>query len=121
MKLRPQSLPIFGLATLALCSGLLCACGSSGPSSSAIQSTCQDISAVLSDGPDPGADPVGYALAQVKPLREIETSDGSLGSAIDQLAAAYEQFFTTNGAEVAKRAVTAASEKVDSICPGAAS
>src|ERR1700728_2213452 len=60
---------------LALCSmvagaALLSACGSSGspPDAAAAKSACQQVSAVLSDGPDPSADPVGYAEAQVVPL-----------------------------------------------------
>jgi len=75
---------------------------------------------VLSDGPDPGADPVGYAEAQVLPLRDIHTSDKALGTAIGDLASAYEQLFTTNGATAAKHAVSEASDKVNAICPGAA-
>ncbi len=35
--------------------------------------TCKQVEAVLSDGPDPEADPVGYAQAQILPLREIHT------------------------------------------------
>ena len=71
---------------------VLCSCGSSVHSvAAATQDTCQRVSAVLSNGPDPDADPVGYAEAQVLPLRQ-----------------------TTE-------AVAVASKKVDSICPGAAS
>jgi hypothetical protein len=52
---------------------------------------------VLSDGPDPDADPVGYADA-------------------------YSEFFASNGkSSNAKEAVAVASKKLDSICPGAAS
>lgn len=114
---------VIGLVALALCSWLLCACGSSGPaqaSDQGLQSVCQDISAVLSDGPDPSSDPVGYALAQVKPLRQIQTSDIALRAAIDDLASAYARVVTTNDAASAKRAVSVASDKVDAICPGAA-
>jgi hypothetical protein len=76
---------------------------------------------VLSDGPDPGADPVGYAEAQILPLRQIKTTDKSLRRAIDDLASAYHQFFRTNGGTVAKQAVSRAVDDVNSICPGAAS
>jgi hypothetical protein len=104
---------------------LLCACGSSAHSAAqatAIQSTCQQVSAVLSDGPDPDADPVGYAEAQIRPLRQISTSDRALRDDIGQLADAYQQFFDSNGtSSKAKEAVTVASNKVDSICPGATS
>ena len=40
---------------------------------------------MLSNGPDPDADPVGYAQAQILPLREIDTSDANLHQAIDAL------------------------------------
>jgi hypothetical protein len=111
------------LVAMTLCAGLLSACGSTGPpqASSAVRSTCERVSAVLSDGPDPGADPVGYAQAQVLPLRQIHTSDTNLKGAINDLASAYEQFSLTSGTKATKRAVTRASDKVDAICPGAAS
>jgi hypothetical protein len=76
---------------------------------------------VLSDGPDPDADPVGYAEAQFGPLRQIHTQDTALRDAIGQLAAAYQEFFSTNGTNTAKEAVAVASSKINSICPGAAS
>ncbi len=88
---------------------------------SAVGSTCQQLSAVLSDGPDPGADPVGYALAQILPLRRLHSSDGALQTAIDGLATAYQDFTTAKGGKEAAKAVRKASEKVDAICPGAAS
>ncbi len=106
-----------GLMTLALCS-----CGSSAHSAAATQDTCQRVSAVLSDGPDPDADPVGYAEAQIQPLRQISAPDQALHTAIAQLADAYQQFFDSNGtSSKAKHAVAVASKKVDSICPGATS
>jgi hypothetical protein len=79
------------------------------------------VSAVLSDGPDPGADPVGYAEAQVLPLRQIHAPDKRLQAAIDHLASAYQQFFSSDGAATAKQAVSQASRRVDALCPGAAS
>jgi hypothetical protein len=103
------------------------ACGSSSPlaahtSASTVESGCQQVSAVLSDGPDPDSDPVGYAEAQVLPLRQIRVSDQALGVAIDQLADAYQQFFASNGkSRNAKEAVAVASKTLNSICPGAAS
>jgi hypothetical protein len=87
----------------------------------AVKSTCQAVSAALSDGPDPGADPVGYAEAQVKPLRDIHAADQSLQAAVDGLSTAYQQFVSTNGAGAAKQAVSRASDRVDKICPGATS
>jgi hypothetical protein len=120
-RLRPPG-ALHALVAVTLCAGLLSACGSSGPpqASPAVKSACEQVSAVLSDGPDPGADPVGYAQAQVLPLRQIHTSVTNLKGAIDDLASAFEQFSLTNGTQATKRAVTRASDKVDSICPGAA-
>jgi hypothetical protein len=84
--------------------------------------TCQQVSAVLGDGPDPDSDPVGYAEAQILPLRQISTPDPALHAAIGQLAGAYQQVFASNGkSSSAKEAVSVASNKLDSICPGAAS
>jgi len=87
-----------------------------------IQATCQQIGAVLSDGPDPDADPVGYAQAQVLPLRHITVASPPLRTVVGQLADAYQQFYTSNGKSAgAKEAVAVATKKLNSICPGAAS
>jgi hypothetical protein len=116
-----------GCAALVLGVLLACGCGSSANASassaaSATANTCQQVSAVLSDGPDPGADPVGYAEAQILPLRQISSPNPALHAAIDQLADAYQQFFASDGkGNSAKEAVVVASNKVNSICPGAAS
>ena len=67
--------------------------------SSTVKTTCQQVSAVLSDGPDPGADPVGYAFAQVLPLRELHTSDSSLQTAIDDLWALTGEMFEVDDSE----------------------
>src|ERR1700733_15082867 len=66
----------------------LAACSSSGngPLQTVVTRTCQQVTAALSDGPDPGADPVGYAEAQILPLRQIRTSDPTLKAAISRLA-----------------------------------
>jgi hypothetical protein len=113
------------LAVLAAGTLTLSACGSSGSSQAwttlAVKTTCQDVSGVLADGPDPGADPVGYAEAQIVPLRQIHTGDKSLQSAVDALASAYQQFFRSDGASAAKQAVSRASHSVNHICPGATS
>lgn len=75
---------------------------------------------MLSDGPEPAADPVGYAQAQVLPLRQIRTSDGKLQEAIYDLAGAYQAFSAEGRVEQPReRAVSAAVEKVNAICPGA--
>jgi hypothetical protein len=113
-----------GCAALLLVTLLACGCGSSSASSatSATRNTCQLVSAVLSDGPDPGADPVGYAEAQILPLRQISSANPALRAAIGRLADAYQQFFASDGkSSAAKEAVAVASSKLNSICPGAAS
>jgi hypothetical protein len=75
----------------------------------------------LSDGPDPDADPVGYAEAQVKPLHSISTSDAALRTAITALAGAYRSVYRTDNSATAKQALVAAAKKVNAICPGATS
>jgi hypothetical protein len=100
---------------------LLGACGSSKPALSSAQvktQTCKQIEAVLSDGPDPEADPVGHAQAQILPLREIHTSDGTLHRAIDTLAAANQSFSSTSGSSAAKSAVSTANKTIEHLCPG---
>ena len=100
---------------------LLAACGSSKPAPSSAQvekQTCEQIEAALSDGPDPEADPVGHAQAQILPLREIHTSDGALHRAIDTLAAAYQSFSSTHGSGAAKSAVSTAGKTIEHLCPG---
>jgi hypothetical protein len=116
---------VLGLASL------LAACGSSPsasvpskpaqPSAAAISAACQQIAAALSDGPDPSADPVGYAEAQILPLRQIKTADLALHKAIDELASAYQTEFKTNAAKGSTTAVSKADRAVDAICPGATS
>ncbi len=100
---------------------LLGACGSSKPAPSSAQikkQTCEQIEAALSDGPDPQADPVGHAQAQILPLREIHTADGTLHQAIETLAAAYRSFSSTDGSSATKSAVSAASKTIEHLCPG---
>jgi hypothetical protein len=119
-------LPALGLAALGL-AALLGACTSQAPASrpvstAAVHATCTKVSAVLSDGPDPDADPVGYAEAQILPLGQIHAADAQLRAAIGKLAGAYRAFFASNGSSsAAKLAVAAASKRINSLCPGAAS
>jgi hypothetical protein len=119
------SLIVLGLAVV------LAACASPAPTSrpaaatasaTEVRVTCSQVTAVLSDGPDPAADPVGYAEAQILPLGQIRTPDPQLRAAIGKLADAYRAFFTSNGASpAAKLAVTSAAKRINSFCPGAAS
>ena len=118
-----------GRVPLILMVVLVCACSSSAhstatasASTTAIENACEQVSAVLSDGPDPDADPVGYAEAQILPLRQIRVSNQALRGVISQLADAYQKFFASNGkSSNAKEDVAVASKKLNSICPGAAS
>ena len=72
--------------------------GSGAASTPAAKSACQQVGAALADGPDSGADPVGYALAQILPLRAIRiSSDPTLHAAIDGLASAYQTYYSHNG------------------------
>jgi hypothetical protein len=106
---------------------LLGGCGTSGHTAAAgaapaaaAQQTCQQVSAVLSDGPDPGADPVGYAQAQILPLEQIRASDARLGQAITALADAYSGYFAAHGSgSTATSTLTSAINKINSLCPGA--
>ena len=106
------------------------ACGSASSQTSstvilgsAVQQDCTSVANVLSDGPDPDADPVGYAQAQVLPLRQLSISDASLHRAVLTLAGAYETFSTSSSSTRAASAaaVTKAENEVNKICPQAAS
>jgi hypothetical protein len=124
----PTLLALTSLGLSALLGACSSAASSSGPaagtalSTAAVRATCTQVSAVLSDGPDPDSDPVGYAEAQILPLGQIHTSDAHLRAAIGKLATAYRAFFDSNGtSSSAKLAVAAASKRINSFCPGAAS
>ena len=126
---RPRSWgpPAAGLALVPALALALAACGgsagtsASAPASSSRQS-CQQIGAVLADGPDPDADPAGYAEAQILPLRQVRIADQPLKTAVGQLDSAYQRLFRSDGSSTAAvKAAAAASKKVSEICPGAAS
>jgi len=122
-----------GHVTLILMVVLVGACSSSGQSSTAaspsasssaavIAATCEQVSGVLSDGPDPDADPVGFAEAHILLLRQINTTDQALRGALSQLADANQKLVASKGKSAnAKEAIAVASKKLNSICPGAAS
>lgn len=88
--------------------------------STSVAATCQSVAAVLANGPDPHADPVGYAEAQVGPLHEVRAADPSLREAIDHLSQAYERFYEEDGAASARRRLVVAARHVDRLCPGVA-
>jgi hypothetical protein len=120
-KTHRRLLPLMALAILVGgCSATPSA--ASAPAAGAVRRACQQVSAVLSDGPDPGADPVGYAEAQVIPLRQIHAPDARLSRAISALDAAYRGVSDSGGmSPLAKADVAAASKLVNAVCPGAAS
>jgi hypothetical protein len=117
-------------ATVAFLALAVAACGSASSQTSstvslgsAVQQDCTSVADVLSDGPDPDADPVGYAQAQVLPLRKLAISDATLHRAVLTLASAYETFSTSSSSTRAASAaaVTKAENEVNKICPQAAS
>jgi hypothetical protein len=123
-RLRSRGLPAAGLALVPALALALSACGAGHATSAAdaTRQTCRQIGAVLADGPDPDADPAGYAEAQILPLRQVHIPDQPLKTAVGQLDSAYQQLFSSNGhSSAAVKAVAAASQKVNAICPGAAS
>src|ERR1700722_19729364 len=98
------------------------AAAAAGPAApqTAAQQACQQVSDVLADGPDPDADPVGHAEAQILPLRQIRTPDATLGSAIAGLADAYSGYLAASGAgKAATATLTSAINKINSLCPDA--
>jgi hypothetical protein len=121
---RAMTGAMLGLTTLSA----LAVTGCGGPrSSSGLQGTqrqqaCTAVADVLSDGPDPTADPVGYAEAQVLPLRQLHISQPAVRSAVDQLAAAYQAYSVSKGVDTAADAkkVAADEEALNALCPGAA-
>lgn len=115
------------LGLSALAATAVAACSSSaaptaGLYGTALQQQCTSVADVLSDGPDPTADPVGYAEAQVLPLRQLTITDTALRRAVAQLASAYEAYAASTGAAgtAAALAASKAEAAVNAICPGAA-
>jgi hypothetical protein len=120
---RACAMSLLGL--VALMAALLAGCG--GPSASASSGAvkheeCTAVANVLSDGPDPDADPIGYAEAQVLPLRQLRLSDLALREAVERLEAAYARFSADDGAQSTRyaAAVSVAEKGLNKICPGAA-
>lgn len=81
---------------------------------------CTAVSDVLADGPTLTADPVGYAEAQVLPLKQLKLSYPPLKQAVAQLDAAYKAYSSSNGSSKAAVKVTVAQDRVNAICPTAA-
>jgi hypothetical protein len=115
---------LLGLSAAA--AGLLltgCSSSSGGTSVTALPTPtiCTQIGGVLGNGPDPDADPVGYAEAQIRPLAEIHSSQPGLQDALDALDIAFRHEFDEKASAPSKAEVRAAQHRVDSLCPGAAS
>jgi len=124
IAIRPRTM---AMASVALAVPLWAACGSSGSgggaaSAHASTAVCQKILAVLSDGPDPDADPVGYALSQILPLGQVHTSDQAVSTTLHSLIAADHALVKSNGADkTAKADIKKADDSLNTACPGVAS
>jgi hypothetical protein len=120
---RPSVLVVSLLAPALV---VLAGCGSSsagGTSSASRLPTppiCTQIGGVLGNGPDPDADPVGYAEAQITPLGAIHASSPALQHAITSLDSAFRHEFAANASPASKRAVRSAKRQINALCPGAA-
>jgi hypothetical protein len=125
-SLRSRARALGLLASSGLIALTFSACSSSSPASSsslsATQQGCTAVSDVLANGPDPDADAVGYAEAQVLPLEQLKLADTTLAHAVRELDTAYKSFSSTNGAKGTPAAVkvSAAEKAVNAICPNAA-
>lgn len=106
------------LPVSACSSGTAAKPAATGPT--AAQQACQQVGDVLANGPDPDADPVGHAEAQILPLRQIRTSEATIGTAIAGLADAYSGYLAANGeSKAATATLTTAISKINSLCPDA--
>ncbi len=121
------------LGALALAVPLWSACnsdggGNGGGHGSAIpkapSTVCAQLLAVFSDGPDPDADPVGYALSQIKPLGEVRSSAHSAQptlTTIRTLIAADKALVGSKGSDhSATVTIKKADDRVNDACPGVA-
>jgi hypothetical protein len=119
------------LALAAVTSATAAACGSSSSSTtasatssaSALSQDCTAVSGVLANGPDSTADSVGYAEAQILPLKQLKLSTAKLQSAVTKLDAAFTAFVAAKSSSTQTQAavqVTSTENAVNAICPGAA-
>jgi hypothetical protein len=125
---RHRKIRLASVATsLVVAVPLLTACGASSnggggaATAKAPAALCSKILAVLSDGPDPDADPVGYALSQVDPLGDIHSSDHAVQTTLTTLIAADKALVSAKGADhAAKATITRADKSLNVACPGVA-
>jgi hypothetical protein len=109
--------PLAGAAVATMM--LVSACGA-GTHTAGSGQTCLQVDAVLSDGPDPGADPLGYAEAQIRPLEQIHAADPTLGTAIGTLAGAYQTYYAAHGTgSTITSTLNTAINRINALCPGA--
>jgi hypothetical protein len=110
-------------ASLALAVPVLAGgCGSSNSGGATVPAAfCQRTLAVLSDGPDPGADPVGYALSQIQPLSQIRAPDHGLSVTLADLITADRALVASQGKDhAATAAIARADAALNVACPGVA-
>jgi hypothetical protein len=121
LTLRPAT--AVAVAALAILAGCSSSSSRANSAAAAIPTPpiCTQISGVLGNGPDPDADPVGYAEAQIKPLAAIHATNPKLASAVTALDHAFQGEFATNLSPASKAAVHRAQHLVNAVCPGAAS
>ncbi len=82
---------------------------------------CQQLNAVFADGPDPDADPVGYALSQILPLQSVHSSDSAVMSTVGRLVVADQDLVKSNGDDKpAAAAIKKADHTINEACPGVA-
>jgi hypothetical protein len=125
-RVRTRASGSLAIASLAIAM-LMSACSSGGSTTASAdsvtqnQQVCQQVSAVLSNGPDPDTDPVGYAQAQVLPLEQLNVStQTTIGKAISTLVSDYSSYISANGTDkAANSALTAAINRINSLCPTA--
>jgi hypothetical protein len=127
-RARHRAGPAVALSLLTPVLIVLAGCGSS--SSGAVtaasvppptESVCTQVKGVLGNGPDPDADPIGYAEAQIAPLAAIHASTPTLQLAISSLDRAFKEEFTDKASPASKAAVRKAKRALNTVCPGAAS
>jgi hypothetical protein len=125
---RPVRFPVLALAAIPV---VVAACSSGSPGgatsggggaqAAAPQALCQQLNGVLSDGPDPDADPVGYALSQIMPLGQIHSGDRAVMATVARLVTADRAVVASNGDDRAATAtVKDAYESLNRACPGVA-
>lgn len=118
------------LALAAVTSATAAGCGSSSSaaaasplnSASALARDCTSVADVLSDGPDPTADAVGYAQAQILPLKQISLNESAVRDAVGRLDSAFTAFVAAKSPAAQKQTaaqVTTAENAVNVLCPGA--